>query len=92
MACFLECEKCSISCINMGERDYTKCARDSAYALCKICVTACNACADECSKHASYNDHCAKCAAACKACAIACASYIIHLEKQGPNFALCFFL
>ena len=41
-------------------------------AVSALCVTACQACADECVKHAM--DHCQKCAEACKRCADACRS------------------
>lgn len=41
-----------------------------ATALAKLCATACEECADECSKHT--NTHCQECATACKMCAEAC--------------------
>lgn len=40
--------------------------------LLKECAEVCNACADECEKHADHMDHCKKCAEACRACATAC--------------------
>lgn len=41
-----------------------------AMSLCKLCAEACEACADECSKH--DNEHCQACAAACRKCAEEC--------------------
>lgn len=43
---------------------------ERANAVCKICAEACDACADECSKH--ENEHCKACAAACRKCAEEC--------------------
>lgn len=42
----------------------------SAKAMCRICITICNACADECSRH--HADHCLQCAEACRLCAEEC--------------------
>ncbi len=38
--------------------------------IAQLCAYACNACAEECEKHA--HDHCQKCAEACRECAIEC--------------------
>lgn len=40
--------------------------------LLRACVTACQACADECSLHAPHMQHCRICEAACRACERAC--------------------
>ncbi len=45
-----------------------------AIDICKICAEACEACADECSKH--NNEHCKACAAACRKCAKECKSML----------------
>ena len=45
---------------------------DSAYAkdICQLCAEMCNACANECDKHAAMGmEHCKECAAACRQCA-----------------------
>ena len=39
--------------------------------LCRVCADACNACAQECEKHAEM-DHCLVCAEACRNCAKTC--------------------
>ena len=41
-----------------------------APSICRICAEACEACAEECSKH--DDKHCQECAAACRKCAEAC--------------------
>ena len=49
-----------------------------SYSLCTICMEVCNACADECEKHATMDiaamgmEHCKACAEACRKCAAAC--------------------
>lgn len=43
---------------------------EMAYALCQCCADVCDACGDECGKHA--HEHCQACARACKQCADAC--------------------
>ena len=40
--------------------------------LLRACITACESCGAECSKHAEMMKHCAICAEACKRCAEAC--------------------
>jgi len=39
----------------------------------KLCVIACEKCAEECKKH--NNSHCQDCAKACEECAKACSAY-----------------
>lgn len=38
----------------------------------QACITACNACGDECEKHAQMHGHCRVCAAACRHCEQSC--------------------
>ncbi len=47
-------------------------ARNSphAKAICALCASICQACADECAKHDA--EHCKACAAACERCAEEC--------------------
>ena len=47
-------------------------SRDSGFAkqLCKLCAEICQACGDECAKHAM--GHCQDCAKACHRCAQEC--------------------
>ena len=40
--------------------------------LLQLCAAACDACADECRRHAEIHVHCEVCAAACRRCADAC--------------------
>lgn len=43
----------------------------------ELCAKACEACAEECSKH--QQDHCQLCAQACKECAQACRNFMSHI-------------
>lgn len=43
-------------------------------AMFRICISLCEACANECEKHEM--DHCQECAAACRRCAAECRSMI----------------
>ncbi len=60
---------CATICLAAG----TAMSRDSEYAkiACKVCADVCDACAQECEKHADM-DHCQKCAQACRKCAEEC--------------------
>ncbi len=49
-----------------------------AKEILSLCVKACKACADECSKHPEA--HCTECAAACRECAAVCAGFLAGLE------------
>ena len=40
--------------------------------LLELCANACQACAEECEKHASHHDHCKVCAAECRRCEESC--------------------
>ena len=40
--------------------------------LLKTCADACDACAQECERHATHHAHCQICAEACRACAAEC--------------------
>lgn len=51
----------------VGESDVA-----TARALLEACITACEACGDECASHAQMHEHCKVCAEACRACAQAC--------------------
>ena len=43
-----------------------------ARTLLEACATACRACGDECTEHASMHEHCRVCAEACRRCEQAC--------------------
>jgi len=49
-------------------------SRDSQFgrALAKQCAVVCEACAQECDKHASHMVHCKQCAEICRRCAEEC--------------------
>ena len=53
--------------------------------ICSLCITVCNACADECEKHTSM-EHCKKCAEACRNCAKECSWMLtgkVELEEHS---------
>ena len=41
-----------------------------------ICAKVCDACGDECEKHASHMEHCSICAESCRKCAEECRSIV----------------
>jgi hypothetical protein len=41
-------------------------------SLLEACATACQACGDECARHADMHEHCRICADACRVCEQAC--------------------
>lgn len=43
-----------------------------AQEVCRMCAVACDACAEECERHAQHHDHCRICAEACRRCAEEC--------------------
>lgn len=44
--------------------------------LLRACATACQACAEECAKHAGMHEHCRICAEHCRACVEVCEGLI----------------
>lgn len=48
----------------------------AARAQLQACITACQACGDECEMHASHHEHCRICADACRRCEQACTRLI----------------
>ena len=68
------CIKLDIDCAAICSLTASLLARGSAHGehLMRECIEVCNACAEECEKHAPHMEHCKVCAAACRACADAC--------------------
>lgn len=68
-----KCIKLDLDCSDICSLTAKLLARGSEHAkhLLKECVEVCNACADECEKHA-HMQHCKTCTEACRACAKAC--------------------
>lgn len=50
-----------------------------ARGLSELCASACDACAEECEKHAHHH-HCKACAAACRRAADECRRYARHAQ------------
>lgn len=67
------CIKLDIDCAQICSLTAGFFARGSAHAphLLPECADICNACADECEKHA-HMEHCKECAEACRKCAAEC--------------------
>ena len=68
-----KCIKLDIDCAAICSLTASLLARGSEHGnhLLKECAEICNACAEECEKHA-HMEHCKQCAAACRACEEAC--------------------
>lgn len=58
-------------------------AADIALALLNLCVLSCQACAQECERHADHHDHCARCAAACRRCEDACKDLLQDITARA---------
>jgi hypothetical protein len=67
-----ECIRLDLDCADICRMAAAYMARgsDFAHALCALCADVCDACGDECAKHA--HDHCQACAEACRRCADEC--------------------
>jgi hypothetical protein len=50
----------------------------------EVCREACQACADECQKHAHHHQHCQVCAEACHQCAEACQALLLEVPTTEP--------
>ncbi|MCP2036461.1 hypothetical protein L1279_003504 [Planomicrobium sp. HSC-17F08] len=73
--------KMMVQCIRLDRECADMCAfleqaisRNSPFVaeLARVCAAICDACGDECAKHADHHDHCKQCAEACRKCAEAC--------------------
>ncbi|RYZ80497.1 MAG: four-helix bundle copper-binding protein [Moraxellaceae bacterium] len=73
----VNCIKFDMDCADICTLVARMLARESQHAkhLLKECIEICNACAEECEKHAHHHDHCKRCAEACRACVAACTEY-----------------
>jgi hypothetical protein len=67
------CIKLDIDCADICQLTASYVARGSEHSnhLLKECAEICEACAEECEKHA-HMQHCRKCAEVCRHCAEAC--------------------
>jgi hypothetical protein len=50
--------------------------RDLAASLLASCIHVCEACAEECDRHAAHHPHCGICARACRECVSACRTVV----------------
>ncbi|UVE16530.1 four-helix bundle copper-binding protein [Pseudomonas sp. LS44] len=68
----LDCIRLDRDCADMCRLSTSLMARDSALVdeICRLCAIACQACAEECGKHA--HDHCRQCAETCQRCVVEC--------------------
>jgi len=78
-----KCIQLNIDCGDVCSLTAGLLARGSKYAkyLLKTCMEMCNACGEECEKHA-HMEHCAACAASCRRCAEECANLQNILMQQ----------
>ncbi|MBO0608384.1 four-helix bundle copper-binding protein [Myceligenerans salitolerans] len=73
-----KCVRTNLDCADICETTARVLSRHTGYdanisrALLDACITACQACGDECEQHAGMHEHCRVCAEACRACESAC--------------------
>jgi hypothetical protein len=74
-----DCIRLDRDCADLCRMAAALMSRDSRFAgeFCAMLARVCDACGEECGRHASMK-HCAECAAACKRCADEC-------RKMGRN-------
>ena len=79
--CIRTCTDCADVCGTTGRvlSRHTGYDANLTRAVLEACATACRACGDECSKHASMHDHCRICADACRRCEQACRDLVASL-------------
>ncbi|MGY1696073.1 MULTISPECIES: four-helix bundle copper-binding protein [unclassified Geodermatophilus] len=79
--CIRTCTDCADVCGTTGRvlSRHTGYDANLTRAVLAACATACRACGDECSRHASMHDHCRICAEACRRCEQACRDLIAAL-------------
>ena len=66
------CIRLDMDCAQICRLAASYMTRDSEFArmMCRLCADICEACGEECGKHAM--DHCQRCAEACRRCAEEC--------------------
>ena len=79
--CIRTCTDCADVCSTTGRvlSRHTGYDANLTRAVLEACATACRACGDECSQHASMHDHCRICAETCRRCEQACRDLIAAL-------------
>ena len=67
-------EDCADVCVAAGRVASRQTEYDAnvTRAIVEACATVCQACGDECERHASHHAHCGVCAEACRNCEEAC--------------------
>lgn len=68
--------ECGVICRSAAE--LMSLGSEYSYDYCRVCIEVCNACAEECEKHATMMgmEHCSACAEACRKCAAACENMV----------------
>jgi hypothetical protein len=84
-----DCIRLDIDCAEICRLATAYMSRDSAMVanLCRICAEICDACGDECEKHA-HMEHCRLCADACRRCADECRQVVMGMAGTGQAQAL----
>lgn len=57
---------------------------ESMMAMLSATIMQCNACADECMKHADMHEDCKMCAEVCRQCAVACQKVMDAMRSMMP--------
>ena len=78
------CIALDMDCAQISRLAASYMARGSemARSLCTVCAEICEACANECARHA-HMEHCQRCAAACRRCAEECRAMVGHAHTSS---------
>lgn len=83
LACIRVDLDCTATCTATGSsiaRAKAGASRQVLEGQLAVCIAACRACTEECSRHAAMHDHCRVCAEACEACVTACNDMLVVLR------------
>lgn len=73
-----KCIRTDLDCSDICEATGRVLSRQTGYdanltkSMLQMCITACQACADECDRHAAHHAHCRICSEVCRNCERAC--------------------
>ena len=80
-----KCVRTDLDCADLCATTVKVLSRHTGYdanitrAQLQACIAACQACGDECEKHAGMHEHCKVCAQACRACEQACSALLASI-------------
>ena len=81
----VKCVRTCLDCADICDTTGRVLSRHTGYdanltrIMIEACITACQACGDECERHASMHEHCRVCAEECRRCERACRDLLATL-------------